>query len=265
MESEKTKVMVSVVTPLYDSSDTILETIKSVLNQTYSNWEMLIVDDCSNDDSCQIVQSIIEKNSKIQLILLDENSGAAVARNKAIKAANGRFIAFLDSDDLWMPDKLEKQIAFMLKNRCPFSFCAYDKINGVGETIGYVGVPELVTYHDLLKTCVIGCLTAVYDTEYFGKVEMPLIRKRQDFGLWLRLLKNVEFACGIQYPLGSYRVRKGSISSNRANSISSMWCLYREVENLSILSSSFYFAQYALRGVLRAKFPLMAKYLGVLH
>ena len=257
--------MVSIITPSFNSIRFLAQTIDSILAQSYQDWELLIVDDFSTDNSIELIERYVRCDERIHLIKLKKNCGAAIARNLAIKAAKGRYIAFLDSDDLWYPYKLEKQIAFMTETGCPFSFGAYEKINEIGEVIGYVGVPERVAYHELLKTCVIGCLTAVYDTEYFGNVEMPLIRKRQDFGLWLRLLKKTEFAYGVQYPLGKYRVRLGSISSNKKNAIPSIWYLYREVEKLSFLKSSYYFLHFVVRGVLRAKFPKIAKYLGLLY
>jgi len=256
--------LVSIITPSYNSSEYIAETIKSVMAQTYHNWEMIIVDDVSSDSSLYTIQKYRNKDSRIVLIELNENSGAAVARNTAIKAASGRYIAFLDADDIWLPHKLEKQIAFMQENNCPFSFSAYEKINESGELIGKIGVPSRVTYHSLLKTCVIGCLTSIYDTSYFGKVNMPLIRKRQDFGLWLKLLKKVNFACGINDPLAQYRVHKNSISANKVSVAVYTWRLYRDVEKLNLFKASYYFLHYAIRGVLRTKVPKLARLLGIM-
>lgn len=256
--------LVSIITPSYNSSDFISETIVSVLSQTFSDWEMIIVDDCSSDSSVDIVEEFSATESRIRLIRLDQNSGAAVARNTAIQMANGRYIAFLDSDDVWFPHKLEKQIGFMQKTGCPFSFSAYDKINAQGEVIGSVGVPSRVNYSQLLKTNVIGCLTAVYDIQYFGKLEMPLIRKRQDFGLWLLLLKKTDYACGIQEPLGQYRVRSDSMTANKRNAAICTWHLYRKVERLSLLKSTYCFAHYSVRGLMRTKAPGLARLLGIL-
>jgi glycosyltransferase involved in cell wall biosynthesis len=256
--------MVSVITPLHNSAAYISETIESVLAQTYQAWELIVVDDVSTDQSVQIVEAFVERDARIKLIKLEENSGAAVARNTAIKAASGRYIAFLDSDDLWLPDKLDKQLAFMQMHGHPFTFSAYSRIDEQGQPLGLVGVPDKVSYRQMLKTSVIGCLTAMYDTVYFGKVYMPLIRKRQDYGLWLKLLKQVEHAHGLQQPLGLYRVRRDSISSNKLNTSTYNWRLYRDVENLSFLSSCYYFSHYAVRGLLRSKFPRLAKKIGVM-
>lgn len=257
-------VAVTVITPSFNSYDFMRDSVFSVISQTVTDWEMIIVDDCSSDKSVEVIQSFIERDSRIKLLQLTENSGAAVARNKAIEAAQGRYIAFLDSDDAWLPNKLEKQIAFMQKNKYPFTFAAYDKINEAGEVFGHVGVPIKVTYYDLLKSCSIGCLTAIYDTEYFGKVYMPLIRKRQDLGLWLRLLKKTNYAYGLNDTLGLYKVRSNSISANKKSAAIFTWRLYRDIEKLSLFKASYYFSQYAVRGLLRTKFPKLARILGIL-
>ncbi|AHF01125.1 glycosyl transferase [Thiomicrospira aerophila AL3] len=256
--------IVSIITPSHNSTQFISETIQSVLSQSISDWEMIIVDDCSTDKSVEVIQSFVEQDSRIKLIRLSVNSGAAVARNTAIEAAQGRYIAFLDSDDLWLPDKLEKQLAFMQVDNYPFTYAAYDKIDENGQVFGLIGVPDRVCYSDLLKMCSIGCLTAIYDTEYFGKVTMPLIRKRQDFGLWLKLLKKTEYAYGLNETLAQYRVRTDSISANKANAAKFTWRLYREVEGMNVFKASYYFSHYAVRGLLRTKAPGLARMLGVL-
>ena len=254
----------SIITSSHNSSAFVSETIESVLNQSLSDWEMIIVDDFSSDDSVQVIQSFVEIDSRIKLIQLGINSGAAVARNIAINVSKGRYIAFLDSDDIWLPDKLEKQLAFMRANNYPFIFAAYDKIDVNGNVFGHVGVPDKVSYFDLLKMCSIGCLTVMYDTEYFGKVTMPLIRKRQDLGLWLMLLKKTDYAFGFNETLAQYRVHTDSISSNKASAAMFTWRLYREVEGLNLIKACYYFSHYALRGLLRTKAPGLARRLGVL-
>ena len=256
---------VSVITPSHNSAQFISETIRSVLNQSFSDWELIVVDDCSTDNSVEVIQSFVDQDSRIKLIQLSENSGAAVARNTAIEAAAGRFIAFLDSDDKWLPHKLETQIQFMQDNDVAFSYAAYEKINEQGKAVGKIGVPERVTYNDLLKVCSIGCLTAVYDTQKLGKIYMPLIRKRQDLGLWLRILKQIPYAYGVQEVLGQYQLRSDSISANKRSAAQFTWKLYREVEKLNIFKASYFFAHYAVNGVLRTKFPRLARFLGVIH
>ena len=256
--------LVTIITPSYNSSIFILKTLKSVTSQSFDNWEMIIVDDCSSDNSVEVIQSFADQDPRIKLIQLAENSGAAVARNTAIEAAKGHYIAFLDSDDAWLPNKLEKQIAFMQENNYPFTYAAYDKVNESDEVFGHVGVPDKVTYSDLLKSCSIGCLTAMYDTEFFGKVYMPLIRKRQDLGLWLKLLKKTKYAYGLNETLGLYKVRSDSISANKKSAALFTWRLYREVEKINLLKAIYYFSHYAVRGLLRTKYPGVARALGIL-
>lgn len=241
------KALVSIITASYNCAAFLPKTVESVLSQTYSDWEMIIVDDCSNDKSVEIAKSFAEQDSRIKLIQLNENSGSAVARNKAIEAARGRYIAFLDSDDLWLPHKLEKQIAFMQDNGYAITYADYERINEQGESLGKIVKPPLkITYNDTLKKSHIGCLTAVYDTKQLGKVMMPLIRKRQDYGLWLKILKRVDFAYCCSGVLAQYRVRKGSISSNKVDLPKFHWHLYREEENLSFIKSLYYVSYYIL-------------------
>ena len=245
---------VSIITPLHNSSKFISETIQSVLNQTYRDWEMIIVDDCSTDDSAEIVESFAEKDERIKLYHLKVNSGAAVARNTAIEKAKGRYIAFLDSDDLWTTTKLEEQISFMIKNNHSFTFTAYNKIDEKGKKFGEINVPTKVNYNDLLKTCSIGCLTAIYDSKELGKIYMPLIRKRQDYGLWLRILKITPFAYAINKPLANYRVRTGSLSGNKIKAAKYQWKIYREIEKLTIIKSTWYFTTYFIHGLFKTYF-----------
>ncbi len=255
---------ISIITPSYNSSIFILKTLKSVTSQSFDNWEMIIVDDCSTDNSIEVIQPFAECDSRIKLIQLTENSGAAVARNKAIEAATGRFIAFLDSDDLWMPNKLEKQVQFMLDQDIAFSFSAYEKIDETGNVFGTVGVPKKTGYHDLLKTCSIGCLTAMYDVEKLGKVYMPVNTKREDFATWLAILKQVDYAYGMPDVLAQYRVYASQSSAKKAKMAKENWRLYRDIEQLGVFKSAYYFAHYAVRGVLRTKFPNLARAVGVL-
>ena len=256
--------MISIIMPSYNASDFISDSINSVILQTYKDWELIIVDDCSEDNTVDIVKGFVSCDSRIKLILQSENAGAAVARNTALEICSGRYVAFLDSDDLWFPNKLQDQIDFMISTSSCFVFSAYEKIDESGNKTGVVGVPEKVVYEDLLKTCVIGCLTVIYDTEVLGKVEMPLIRKRQDFGLWLNILKKTRYANGIQVPLAQYRVRKESISYNKIQVSKFTWMLYRDVEKISLFKSIYYFSHYAVRGYLRNRFPSLSKILGLM-
>ena len=251
--------LVSIITPSYNSAHYIQKTIGSIINQTYQNWELLVIDDCSSDNSAEIVEKFSKLDSRIKLITLDNNSGAAVARNRGIEEAKGRFIAFLDSDDTWNSNKLEKQIEFMLTNDYAFTYTAYHKVDENNAFLSKVQIPERISYNELLKTCVIGCLTAMYDTETLGKITFPLIRKRQDFALWLKILKKVPFAYGLDEDLASYTVRNDSISANKFKAAQYNWYLYRKIENLSLIQSLYYFSHYMIKGIIRAKFPDLAQ------
>jgi len=204
--------LVSIITPSYKSEKFISQTIKSVLAQTYQNWEMIIVDDVSPDNSNEIIEEYSKKDSRIKLIKLEQNSGPAVARNRAIEEASGRYIAFLDADDLWMPQKLEKQLAFMSEHNVAFTYSSYHLMGEEGNDLGSFMTKESISYEGMLRTCSVGCLTAIYDTEKLGKVYMPLIRKRQDYGLWLKILREIETTKGMLEPLATYRILKNSVS-----------------------------------------------------
>ena len=254
--------LVSIIMPTYNSVKYVLESVSSVIDQTYINWELIIVDDASNDSTVLSLKEISRQDERIKIIYLDVNSGSAVSRNTGIKLAKGDFIAFLDSDDIWLPNKLEKQINFMLLNNVDFSYSAYQKSNEEGDVLGDVNVPAKVSYEDLLKVCSIGCLTAIYDVRRLGKIYMPLIRRRQDLGLWLRILRKVPFAYGLNEPLAQYRVRSDSISANKKIAAQYTWRLYRDIEELSLMRSLYFFSHYAVNGVLRSKLPRFARFIG---
>lgn len=230
--------------PSYNSKAYIIKAIDSVRDQTYKNWELLITDDCSTDNSFEKIENYIKNEDRIKLFQLDENSGPAIARNNSIKHSCGRFIAFLDSDDVWNINKLEEQIYFMLDNNITFSHSSYSVIDENDKETGEVICKKLLTYSDMLKNCYIGCLTAIYDAEKIGKVYMPNIKKRQDWALWLQILKIVEFSVPYYGKLAKYRITPNSISRNKLSVIKYIWELYRNVEKLSLLSSSIHFVQY---------------------
>lgn len=239
---------VSIITPSYNSARFIAETIESVLAQTYQEWEMIIVDDCSTDDSVEIIEKYQSMDSRIRLVRLEINSGPAIARNRAIEEARGRYIAFLDSDDIWFPHKLEKQTLFMEEKDAVLSYAGYQKINENGTLRGIVNVPLSVDYKQMLNSCYIPSLTAIYDSVKLGKVCMPNILKRQDYGLWLKILKMGYVAYGLNEPLGYYRERRNSVSSNKLVASKYQWKVYREVEKLSVLGSAYHFVKYAYIG-----------------
>ena len=244
--------LVSIIMPSYNAEKFIRESINSVLAQTYQNWELLITDDVSKDNTVSIVKQYAKNEPRIQLVEKTNNGGAGVARNDSILRAKGRYIAFLDSDDLWMPEKLSKQISFMQHNNVPFSYTGYQKFTGDKKLLGEIIPPAETTYNELLNSNVIGCLTAIYDCQEIGKQFMPTIRKRQDMALWLHILKLTPKAVGIQESLAYYRVDVG-MSSNKIEMLKWQWRLYREVEQLSIIKSLKHFVIYALKGYLKYK------------
>ena len=246
--------LVSIITPSYKSERFIAECIESVLAQTYRDWEMIIVDDCSPDNSNEIVQKYIERDDRIKLFKLEKNSGAAVARNRAIEEAKGRFIAFLDADDLWVKEKLEKQIAFMLQKKIAFSFSEYVKIDENSQVISdVIHRPSKVDYKKMLKSNYIPCLSVIYDTQTLGKVYMPLILKRQDYALWLKLLKTTEYAYCLNEPLAKYRFYSGSLSSNKFVAAMYVWKLYTKIEKLNFFQASYYFLNYIVISFIKYK------------
>lgn len=209
--------LVSIITPNYNCGRFIAQTIESVLAQTYTNWEMLIVDDCSTDNSVQIALSYAENDSRIKVVQNEKNCGAAISRNKAIELAQGEFVAFLDSDDLWLPDKLEKQITFMRDNDCDFSFCEYEHIDEENNSLHQIAnVTKHLKYRKMMMHCWPGCLTVMYNQNVVGKVYADNIKKNNDHALFLRVLKNCHNAMGMKELLAKYRIRKGSISSKKS-------------------------------------------------
>ncbi|GAA65000.1 hypothetical protein P20311_2804 [Pseudoalteromonas sp. BSi20311] len=244
--------LVSIIMPSYNAEKFIRESINSVLEQTYQNWELLITDDVSKDNTVSIVKQYTKNDPRIRLVEQSDNGGAGLARNDSISRAKGKYIAFLDSDDLWVPEKLHKQISFMQKNKIPFSYTGYQKFTGDKQLLGQVIPPSETTYNELLNSNVIGCLTAIYDCQALGKQYMPTIRKRQDMALWLNILKLTPKAYGIQASLAYYRVDVG-MSSNKIEILKWQWRLYRDVEQLSIIKSLKHFVIYALKGYLKYK------------
>jgi glycosyltransferase involved in cell wall biosynthesis len=245
--------LVSIIMPAYNSSQFIREAVNSIQAQRYKSWEAIIVDDFSTDNTYSILEEMAHRDSRIKVLRTTKNSGPATARNLAIADAEGRFIAFLDSDDLWVPSKLEKQIAFMKQEGAALSFTAYEKIDESETIIGrVVSAPDNIEYRSLLNANIIGCLTAIYDTEITGKVFMPEISKRQDYGLWLKILKMGHIAYGLNQPLAYLRKRKGSVSSNKLTAALYVWKVYREVEKLSVLRSSYHFVNYACRAFIKS-------------
>ena len=249
-----TEKLVSIITPTYNCAKFIAKTIDSVKAQTYKNWEMIIVDDRSQDNTREIVEEYVKDDPRIQYHLLEVNSGAAVARTTAMKLAKGSYMAFLDSDDIWTPDKLERQIQWMEENGVAFSCTAYEQIdendNLLNKTIKTI---KKTDYDRLLLDCPVGNSTVVYNVEKMGKFEVPNIRKRNDDALWLQMLKKEKYIWGMPDVLMKYRVRQNSISSNKLAVIKYHWILYREIEHLNIFRSAFHICYWCVIKVLGIK------------
>lgn len=244
--------LVSIITPTFNSEKFISATIQSVLKQSYPNWEMIIVDDCSTDKTVEIIQNLMEEDIRIHLIKLNRNSGASKARNEAIKLVQGSYMTFLDADDIWFSDFIKNSIETIKQTGIPFVFSSYRRSN---EDLEFVYsdfiVPQKVTYTDILKTNSISCLTAFLDVKTLGVKLMPDIRKRQDMGLWLKYLKEIPFAYGIQKPQAIYRIRENSLSRNKKNLIKYQWQFYREVEKLGFFESIYYMLHWMYRGFMK--------------
>lgn len=242
--------LVSIITPMYNSGKFIRNTIESVLNQTYEDWEMIIVDDCSKDESPEIVKSYTKKDERIKYIRVSENKGVSNARNVALKNASGRYIAFLDSDDIWEITKLEKQIRFMKEKNCAISFTSYELINEENQKLNkVVGVPKSVDYKTLLKGNVLGCLTVVIDKSKLNfDIKMSGVR-HEDYVLWLSILKRGYIAYGLDEVLAQYRKSLTSLSGNKIKSAMWTWNIYRNIEKIPLHKSIYYFVNYSINGI----------------
>jgi teichuronic acid biosynthesis glycosyltransferase TuaG len=233
--------LVSIITPTFNSEKTIHEVYRSLCLQKYTNWEWIVIDDNSTDETLFIIQKLKSNDSRIIFEFSKTTNGPAVARNIGISKARGRYIAFLDSDDFWMKDKLSRHISFMQKNDLAFSYTNYQLIdedsNLIRPAMAFV---KSVTYKVLLLTNSICCSTAIYDKNKLGKVYMPNLIKRQDYGLWLEILKKIPFAVGLNEVLTSYRLSSSSISSKKIPLIKYNWELFYRHEKLSVSASAFY-------------------------
>ena len=237
--------LVSIITPSYNSAKFIKQCIESVIAQTYTNWEMIIVDDCSQDNSKEKIIILSKNDARIKTVFLDENIGAAEARNVAIQKAKGKYIAFLDSDDLWHPQKLEKQICFMSKKNIAFSYTTYQSISEDGlNDINTIKAIRKMTYQSYLKNTIIGCLTVIIDIKKTGDFEMLNLRSSHDMALWLLIMKRGFYAYGLDENLAKYRIVQNSNTSSKIKAAKDVWKVYREVENLSFLYSSWCFFHY---------------------
>ena len=249
MDKEK----VSIIVPMYNAEKFIRKTIESVLSQTYENWEMLIMNDVSTDNSLAVVNEYAKKDDRIMVVNTEKNMGVVKGRNHLIDLANGKYIAFLDADDYWHSQKLEKQIQFMKEKNAGISCTEYTRVKENGEKINEVVIKSEISYTDMLKNNYLGCLTVMYDVEKVGKRYFKELEKNEDYVLWLEIVKDVKTIFGLKENLAYYRVLDNSRSSNKVKTAKVRWEIYRKVEKLSLLKSIYYFLHYAVRAVLKSK------------
>lgn len=246
--------LVSIVMPAFNADRFIAHAIDSVLAQTYRNWELLIVDDGSTDRTHSTCQRYAAQDDRIRVLSTNGRQGPGAARNTAITVANGEFIAFLDADDTWHPEKLSRQVALMRQSGSHLTATAYYAINDAGEHLGNIPVPHRLTYRDLLKGNRIGCLTAMYNQRTLGKVYMPADARHEDYLTWLGILRHGGYALGLNEPLAYYRKHENSVSASKLQAASWQWNIYRKNLRLNWAHSVWLFANYALRGVLKHRF-----------
>lgn len=248
------KGLISVITPTYNCAKFIEYTIESVRAQSYKQWEMIIVDDCSTDNTKKIVDKFIKEDNRIKYFCLENNSGAAIARTKAMELAKGEYMAFLDSDDIWPENKLTKQLIFMKQNGFSFTCTAYEQIDEDGNSLNrIIQTVSKADYNRVLLDCPVGNSTVMYNVEKMGKFEVPNIRKRNDDALWLQMLKKEKYIYGMNSVLMKYRIRQNSISSNKFKVIKYHWILYRDIEHLSIARSIFHIMYWCVIKLLKIK------------
>jgi teichuronic acid biosynthesis glycosyltransferase TuaG len=234
------KSLVSIITPSFNSEKFIVDTIQSVQNQTYQNWEMIIVDDCSTDQTVSIIQQFVSNDDRIRCFQLDKNSGAGIARETALSKAQGDYIAFLDADDLWKPLKLEKQLQFLKDNKTPFTFSFYDCIDEGGNSLNKrVEAPINLSYRQLFFCNYVGNLTGIYEKKYFGKISISSTRKRQDWMMWLIILKKIKVAKPVPESLAFYRIRDNSLSASKVDLLKHNFTVYRRFHGFNYVSSLF--------------------------
>ncbi len=247
--------LVSVIMPSYNAEKYIAESIESVLHQTYPNWELLITDDCSRDRTPEIVQSYCQQDPRISFVIAKQHSGIAKTRNQSIARAKGQFIAFLDNDDLWVPEKIEKQVRFIIENNYAFVYSAYELMNEdgspKGKTIKTAGV---VDYNKYLRNTIIGSGTIMLDQDQTGSLVMPDNATSDDMALWCKILKDGHQAYPIPEVLMRYRVRSNSASANKLKAAKDVWLVYRNQEKLSFFRALTCFCCYAFNATIKRIF-----------
>lgn len=248
---DEPKPEVSIIMANYNCAKWIKDTISSVQAQTFKNWELIITDDASSDDSCSIIRKEMDQDSRIKLFELEYNQGAAKARNNSLKYAVGRYIAFLDSDDLWVDTKLEKQLNYVKENNIGMCYTDYDLVNENAEFMKTIHVQKVVTYDGFLKRPISCTHTVMFDTEKISRqlLNMPDVRRGQDSATWLQVLKTGVKGYALSESLAKYRRHDGSLSSNKISAIKRTWHLYRKIEKLSVPYACICFVSYAINAI----------------
>jgi teichuronic acid biosynthesis glycosyltransferase TuaG len=243
--------LVSIIMPAFKVERFISDAIRGVLSQSFGDWEMLIVNDCSPDDTARVMRDWASRDSRIRCLQTERNCGPAVARNIALQSARGQYIAFCDSDDIWLPEKLERQLSFMKYGDIAFSYTSFRRINSEGSRHGIErSVPPSLSYHQLMKNTAIVTSTVILDRFKVGPFQMPNVGA-EDFALWLSILKVGQVAHGFPQALTLYRVRPESISANKFRSSQWVWSIYRNSEGLSRTRAAWYLLNYATRAALK--------------
>ena len=245
--------MISIITPAFNAEKYISKTIESIQNQSYQEWELIIVDDCSTDNTLLLSQDYAKNDKRITIFHAPKNGGVAKARNIGLENAKGEYIAFVDSDDLWKPDKLEKQLAFMKEKGCVLSYTDFQKFNTVDGTLGKVmKCPKKMRANDILKNTAIGCLTVMVDKKQAGEFRMPMLGHTEDNCTWYHILKDTnQYAYNVGEVLSLYRDGNASMTKNKCKSAKLQWNTYRCYFKFSIIKSAYFFTCYALNAVLR--------------
>ncbi|HNX15296.1 MAG TPA: glycosyltransferase family 2 protein [Oscillospiraceae bacterium] len=243
---------VSIITPAFNARKYLHETIQSVEQQTFTDWEMIIVDDCSKDETFNIACSFAKKDNRIKVIQNQKNSGVAATRNAALDVATGDYVAFLDSDDKWMPDKIEKQLSFMEKNGYALTYTMYQVFNSDTGKLGkIIKIPKKMTHDAIFSNTIIACLTVMVNRKMVGKFYMPLINHTEDQCTWQNILGRGYVAFGLKENLALYREGNESLTKSKIHAIKKQWKTYREYHRLSVIKSSFYFTGYAVNAIIK--------------
>ena len=242
--------LVSVIMPCYNMERFVADTIRSVIHQTFADWELLIVDDASTDGTAALVQHLAEQDDRIYFSANLKHAGIAPTRNRCLQLSKGRFLAFLDADDIWHPEKLEQQLRFMLERHVGFSYTSYDLVDEDGKPLGKtIKTAGDLDYKAYMRNTIIGCSTVMVDTELVGPVVVPDFRTSEDAATWLDILKKGFKACAVEEPLTSYKIRENSASSNKLKAAADLWRVYRQNEKLPFFKAVYYFGCYAFNAI----------------